>query len=976
VTTPGIEQHALVGRRRELTAVATALQGIGRDARYVALSGEPGIGKTRMLEELARQGEDRGFTVLTGRGAELERDLPFGVWVDALDDHAAWLGPARLERMLGERVAELARVLPSVDPGDAAPAPALQDERYRAHRAVRALLEQLATAAPVLVLLDDLQWADDSSLELVAHLLRRPPRAPLVVASAFRAGGLPGAVLGAFEAAERDRRVVDVRLEPLSAAESEALLGDAVPARMREEVYRLSGGNPFYLQEIARGATAPGGAAAGAIAGAVGDAAAGWDLPPAVATALGQEIGALSEPARQLAQGASVAGDPADLRVAAAAGAVPDEAMERALDELVAARLITATDLPRRYRFRHPIVRRAAYESAGDGWRMAAHARAAAALERTGGALPARAHHVERCADPGDDAAIAVLSQAGHASAPRAPAEAARWYSAALRLLPEGDGRRLELLAPLATSLASTGQLERALATLLDVLAVVPPELAELRARLVAACAACENLLGRHGAAHDRLTQALDELPDRTGAAAAMLEAELAVDALYDSDFAALAGRAAQARATAGALEDPGLRALTAALDCFAHYGLGRLAEAEEARAEAAAALDAMTDDQLAGRLEAPYYLGFAEFLCERYEETIVHMQRGLAISRASGQGQFVVPMMVGLAHALEVRGRIDEALDLVEGAVEAARLSNNRQVLSWALVGEGWVAAMTGDIELAGRAADEAVTLLGELSSSILTLGTHGLAAVVFLEAGDVDRCLAEAEAAGAPAFDAMEPGRAAWLLAVLARAELARGRPDAARDFIARARTTLEGLSLPLTEATVVHAEALLALDRADAEAAVRAAEIAEGGAALADGVGAVVHAGRLRALAGHALARAGDRDAAVAVLKRAEAELAACGADRLRAEAVRDLRKLGVRVAGRQRRGAAGEGLAALSGREREIAELVALGRTNREIAAELFVSEKTVEGHLRNVFAKLDVSARAAVAEIVGRSRAEE
>jgi DNA-binding CsgD family transcriptional regulator len=180
-----------------------------------------------------------------------------------------------------------------------------------------------------------------------------------------------------------------------------------------------------------------------------------------------------------------------------------------------------------------------------------------------------------------------------------------------------------------------------------------------------------------------------------------------------------------------------------------------------------------------------------------------------------------------------------------------------------------------------------------------------------------------------------------------------------------------TLEGLALPLTEAMVVHAEALLALQDS-AAGPVRAAEIAEDGAALAEGVGAVVHAARLRALAGHALAQTSDRDAAVTVLKRAESELAEYGAERLRAEAVRDLRRLGVRIAGRQRRGA-GEGLAALSGREREIAELVALGRTNREIAAELFVSEKTVEGHLRNVFAKLDVSARAAVAEIVGRSR---
>src|SRR5215211_1653339 len=292
----GIEQHALVGRRRELAAVATALQGIGRDARYVALSGEPGIGKTRLLEELARRADERGCTVLTGRGAELERDLPFGLWVD---DLAAWLGPDRLERMLGDRVAELARVLPSVDAGGAAPAPALQDERYRAHRAVRALLEQLASAAPVVVLLDDLQWADDSSLELVAHLLRRPPRAPLLVASAYRAGGLAPSVLAAFEAAGRDRRVIDVALAPLTADEADALLGDLVPPRVRPELYRLSGGNPFYLQELARGGAPP----------AASDAAPanGGSVPAPVAAALGQEIAALSGPARDLLRGAAVA---------------------------------------------------------------------------------------------------------------------------------------------------------------------------------------------------------------------------------------------------------------------------------------------------------------------------------------------------------------------------------------------------------------------------------------------------------------------------------------------------------------------------------------------------------------------------------------------------------------------------------------------------------------------------------------------
>jgi DNA-binding CsgD family transcriptional regulator len=958
--TPGTP---LVGRRRELAAVTAALHGLGRAARFVAVSGEPGIGKTRLLEELGARAEERGCVVLWGRGAELERDLPFGVWVDALDDHAAALGPERLQRMLGDRVAELARVLPAVSvPGTATAAPALQDERYRAHRAVRALLERLAAAAPVVVLLDDVQWADDSSLELVAHLLRRPPRAQLVLAVSYRAGGLPAPVLAAFEAAGRDGMVVDVALAPLSSAEADALLGAELSPRVREGLYRASGGNPFYLEQLsAHAASAP----------ALAPAA---DVPAAVAAALGQELSALSAPAQRLARGAAVAGDPAELDIAGAAGELAGDELGGALDELVASRLIAATAAPRRYRFRHPIVRRAAYESAGAGWRLDAHARAAAALERTGGPLAARAHHLERCAAPGDEAAIAVLAQAGHAAAPRAPAEAARWFAAALRLLPaEQPGRRLEFLVPLATALASTGRLEEALATLLELLALMPPELAELRARLVAGCAACENLLGRHGEAHARLERALAELPGANGAAAAALEAELAADTLYDSDFAALTVRAERARASAEALGDPGLRALTAALVCFAHYGEGRIGAAIAAHEDAAATLDALTDEQLAARLDAPYFLGFAEFLCDRFDSAIRHLRRGLEVSRATGQGQFVVPTMVGLAHALDVRGALDEALDMVSGAVEAGRLSGNRQILAWALVGEAYIAAMTGDLARAGAAADEGVALLRELAPSILTLAVHGLAANVFLEVGDIERCLAEADAAGAPGFPAVEPGRAAWLLAVLARAELARGDTDAAAVFAERARARVAGLELPLTEVSVAHAEALLALERGDWPAAAAGAESA---AAVAARAGGVVHAARMRTLAGAARARAGERDAAVALLRDAERELAELGAERLRAEAARELRRLGVRVAARQRRGTAGAGLAALSGRETEIAELVAEGRTNREIAGALFVSDKTVEGHLRNVFAKLGVSSRAEVAEAVGRGRAGE
>ena len=422
------QQKQFVGRRQELAAIDATLDGLrGARARWLVISGEPGIGKTRLLGQLAERAAERRHAVFVGRGAELELEVPFGIWIDALDDHVSTLGERKLEALIGERVAELARVLPSA--GSGASAGGLQDERFHAYRAVRALLQRLAMGHPVVLMLDDVHWADDASLELIAHLLRRPPPAPVLIALAFRAGQVPNSLLAALDQAARDGLVSEIGLGPLTEAEAGVLLGaPALPA-----IYRQSGGNPFYLEELAR-APAPAAAEPGAEGERVG-------VPPAVAAALGQEIAGLPEPARRLGWGAAVAGEPFDLDLAGAAAGMDERETLAALDQLLAAHIAGPTDVPRRYRFRHPLVRRAVYDGAGEAWRLEAHARAAAALADRPGALAARAHHVERSAKIGDEAAAAVLEQAGHQAAARAPAIAARWFEAALRLL--GGDRRV-----------------------------------------------------------------------------------------------------------------------------------------------------------------------------------------------------------------------------------------------------------------------------------------------------------------------------------------------------------------------------------------------------------------------------------------------------------------------------------------------------------------------------------------------------
>src|SRR3954471_24501609 len=220
----------LLGRRSELVAVDEALERLERrSGAVVAFSGEGGIGKTRVLDELSARAAARGCLVLAGRASQLERELPFGVWEDALADHAALLGVDRLERIVGDQLGELAAVIPAVGHVPAG----LQDERYRTHRAVRSLLEGLAARQGVVLVLDDLHWADDASLELVAALLRRAPRARVLLALAFRPAPVRPLLATALATAERDGAVIEHALCALSFSDAETLLGSAVPAPVR-----------------------------------------------------------------------------------------------------------------------------------------------------------------------------------------------------------------------------------------------------------------------------------------------------------------------------------------------------------------------------------------------------------------------------------------------------------------------------------------------------------------------------------------------------------------------------------------------------------------------------------------------------------------------------------------------------------------------------------------------------------------------
>ncbi len=932
----------------------------------LALVGEPGIGKTRLLAELASKADARGCLVLGGSASELERDLPFWVFVDALDEYVEGLPPRRLDALDSEVRSELAEVLPSLSRFAARGGAVFQHERYRTHRAVRELLERLGSATPLVLVLDDLHWADPGSVELIGALLRRPPDAAVVVAMGVRPRQAPDRVTAALERAQRVGTLVRVEVGALTRGETAELLGEGVDESAARHLHEESGGNPFYLQQLARSL------ASERTAGASDLSPADLEVPPAVAGALGEELALLSDSARLVLQGGAVAGDPFEPELAAAAAAVPEASALDALDELLKLDLVRQTDVPRRFRFRHPLIRRAVYQSAPGGWRLGAHERSAETLAARGAPATERAHHVERSARQGDAAAVATLREAGEAAALRVPASAAAWFGEALRLLP-GTAPvevRVELLLSRARALVATGQFADGHAALLESLELLPPESVALRVRLTTACAGVEHLLGRHDEAHARLAGAVGGLSDPSSPEAATLMVELAMDGFFRMEYQRMREWAERALSAARPLGDRPLIAAAVAVLAFGTAASGATDEAMAHVMEAASLVDDLDDAELALRLDAAANLAGAELYLDRYEEAAAHAQRALSIARETGQSEYI-PLPYSILGQVELlRGRLAEAAKLLDDAVDGARLSGNVQALAGNLVNRSLTALAAGDLETALATAEENVELTQGLDQSLVCAAGVALAAAL-LENGDPERAADLLIRSSGGEDLRLIPG--VWrprFLELLTRCQLVLGRPADAARSAERGRAAATALRLRMADSMADRAAAAVALDAGDP---VSAAEHALASTAAAEKVAAPVEAALSRTLAGRALGAAGRREQAVGELRRAAAELHACGALRYRAAAERELRRLGHRVHRRTRPGQGdGTGVASLTGRELEVARLVVDRRTNAEIADALFVSPKTVETHLRNIFRKLDVSSRVEVARALERA----
>ncbi len=940
---------ALVGRVHERDELAAALVSLRSGSGGVlVIEGEPGIGKTRLLFELAHLAGGEGCAVLSARASELERDLPYALWSEAIDPHLASLGERRV-RLLGlldpQALAGLAPgMLAGSSPGNDLGGSSVVD-RHRVHRALRDLLGRLVTTRALVICLDDVHWADPASLDALAALVRRPPAAGCSLLRRARVS-CRWRSAGAGRAMSEDR-AARIEVGPLS-------------KRGRRAAGRRPGGDLLAQrgQPVLFAAARARARRGSMVACLVRDGAGGGG------GALASELGELSQQARLLLEAAAVVGDPFEPELAAEVAQLSEPVALQALDDLLARSLVRPAGAPRRFAFRHPLVRHAVYASAAGGWRLAAHARARDALARRGAGVMAVAHHVEYSGHAGDDAAIAILMQAADAARASAPASAARFCAGALRLLPAGSGnreRRARMQAALADAQSAAGDPAAARATLLDALRVAHG--AE-RFGLTVAATYADLWLGKPQDARRRLQVELRDLPAEPSRDRIRLRLSLGMTALFECDLREAEAHASDALDDARRIGDRVLARVVPPLGILARVADARAGENAGSLEQAAGELERLTVEQLATRLPALWMLARSRRMTGDFAGGLADLKRGLALAAETERETVRLLFAVESVGVLAELGRLKDADEMAGEGVELARLAGSPPLLLWAQSALSCVRLAAGDVGSAMREAREAHS--SGTRPDFCATGQPGWSLGLALAAsGEPERgAQVLLEALGGAELRLVLPAERPAAAADLVEVLLACDRSDEAEQVLASGEQAAARAGTDWSAMTASRARAalLLARDQPTAAAAA-AAEVARAARSRAP-----VTAARAQLLHGKALAAAGDRPSAIASLIAAESALDGFGAVRWRDGAVRELRALGHRVR-RQARDASSGSPGPLTAREREIADLVAAGRTNREVAEQLVLSAKTIEAHLRNIYAKLGVRSRVELARAV-------
>ena len=961
----------LVGRDTEMARLRGLLDDAVAGRAVTALvGGDAGVGKSRLVAEVMTVAGRSGFTVLCGQCAEIGDSVPYLPFADAFRT-----APSHIEQAVKGRPV-LARLLPDggepaegTDPSGMA--------RQQMFGAVLGALAEFAAASPVLLVLEDLHWADATTRHLVTFLARMLRRERVAIVGTYRTDDLHRRHPLGEVVAELGRlpSVALVELGPLPAAALAEHLSSLPNGPSRLSTALLSAlvdraeGNAYYAEELLAASSGSSGV-----------------LPSGLAALLLARVARVSDAAQQVLRAAAVAGRRANDQLVLAASGLDDAGYEEAVREAVARQLLVP-DGPDGYRFRHALLREAVYGDLLPGERTRLHGRFTALLADVPGAAAELAYHSLTGHDV--TGALAASVRAGEeAERIGAPAEAHRHYDQALELWDRvADAARLagtnrgELGLKSALAAAASGDVPRAIQLLRHVraAALAGDATAEFRARTGERLAYYLLQSDEPGWAPEAL-QVIKETVEQTPAgppspvrARAMATSAMAWMASGDSAAAVEWAERALTEAARSGADWIGA-------DILVTLGMisSREGNAEEAISLFAAAHTQAADTRMFGvELRAAYHLAAARLARGDLAGASAAARAG--VSRAEAEGLGLAPYGWDVQHLLFQAHYADGDWDRAEELARNFPVWVTKQpeaVLS--------AMALFIDVGRGNAVADERRTWLEPFWDDVFVAYiARGLLAEQAYWRGDMETALAEAEAA--LSADARW-GRSPAAIRVAAVALSAR----ADRAFVARKAgiTTAvaaeeaagallldvarEAARYPARPKSVLGPEGRGWLARAEAEYQRLIGLNTPAGweKTLAEfRPGYVYETARTQWRLAEALAGSGRPREAADVCRAASATAAELRAEPLRA-ALDDLaRRLGLDAGGSRdavRDGASS--VAALTRREREVLRLMSRGLSNRQIGEELFITRKTASVHVSNILAKLGAATRTEAAAI--------
>jgi DNA-binding CsgD family transcriptional regulator len=917
----------VIGRERELAQVASFLDGMSRGFRVLVLSGAAGIGKTTIWEQAVASGRERGYRVAVARPTEVETGLAFAALNDLIGDLADE-ADTLADLPEPQRVALEAALLRI--PATSQPQP------LAVSVAAGHVIREAAARRPLLIAIDDTQWLDEPTARVLAFVLRRLDTEAVGVVAGQRAAG--DEAVAALRDVPADR-ISRIEVPGLTVDEVDRVLRSRLrldlPRPTLVRLHRVSGGNSFYAIELGR-AMAAGGTTDGDDELAV---------PPSLDGLVGQRLDGLGPDGETVALYAAAAAQPSTGSIAAAIGPA---AVRVGLAAAVGAGVLIADG--EEIRFVHPLLAAAAYGRASAERRRAVHTRLAEIATEP----EERAMHLARAAERREEVVAGVLEDAALTVSRRgAPEAAARLAERAADLTPErqrSNARRRMSLAAQEYLVAGDVARVRSLLQRLTADAVGPVERAEALTRM----AHLHLVQGEWDEARVLYHDAASIVDDDPGRRIPIELGLAGLGFVTWREWRDGAEHAATALRLAEELGDP-----TVLFQTLGHAASWRSVLDGDWRElmERADRLAPMADD--VPGVEHPD-VQFARMLRDAgdFDEALERVERRIDRARETGDWHGLPRLLLAKA-AIQIRlGEIGLAEETLDAATTGVLQTGEGAWLGVALVLSHTISILRGDVD---GARDTEDSLRARIESNP-ALARERWATTV--NSAELEFALGDAPAAdrrispliATAADDPLAAGLICSLVVLGVETRVAIGRVEDARALFEYWVSRLRRPGIRWIDAETARAEALLLAAEGDIDGALAASDAS---IALADGTRVPYVHGRALLAAGEIRRRARQKARAREAFEAAILIFGELGArlwtERARSELARVAQK---RPPG-----------SPLTATEREVVELVAAGRTNREIADTLFMSVHTVEAHLTRLFRAFDVQSRTELARLV-------